>query len=83
MPSRCLPGFAPDLIRLDFSQDASGYWALRVWFVDDARYLRADETALYESLTWEEALDVAAASLDGVVATGPTQSALLPPAHLR
>lgn len=73
---RCLPGFTPALIRLNFALDDDGYWSIAVLLVDDARYIRGDDAVVYGPLTWYEALDVASAVLDGCTPPQPAAGAL-------
>lgn len=66
MSDRCLPGLAPGFIRLTLLATGDAGWRLEVHAADDPRYLWSGDTDVYEDLTYEEALDVVGAVLDGL-----------------
>ncbi len=70
MQQQRFPGMRPGFVRVELDLEGDAGWAVTVYEADTRRYVTASDSVRYEFQSWEEAVDVVAAVLDGLDVAG-------------
>lgn len=64
------PQMRPRFVRVELEHQGELGWAVTVYQADAKRYVTAGDSTVYDFQSWEEAVEVVAAVLDGIDAAG-------------
>lgn len=65
-----IPGTRPGFVRVELDHGGEVGWSVTVYEADTKRYVTAADARTYDFMSYEEAVEVVAAVLDGIDAAG-------------